>query len=99
MDDPNGKFCHKCRKALPFDTRILRSEYCPWCGADLHCCANCHFHDTSAYNECREVGTEFVRDRDRNNHCSTFRYREGTPASTGAAADAAKDKLKGLFKI
>ncbi len=98
METATGKFCQKCKKELPFDTRILRSEACPWCGADLHVCFNCHFHDPRAYNECREVGTEYVRDRDRNNYCSTFQFREG-PAPGSDAADKAKDKLKGLFKF
>ena len=99
METSTGKFCGKCRKELPFDTRILRSESCPWCGADLHACLNCHFHDPRAHNECREFGTEYIRDRDRTNHCSTFQYRDGAATGPDAAAEKARDQLKGLFKI
>jgi hypothetical protein len=93
------KVCHKCRREVPFDTRILRSETCPWCGAALHCCVNCRFHDPNAYNECLEVGTEFVRVRDEANYCSSFEYREGGVAGDGGEAERAKKKLEGLFKF
>jgi len=93
------KACHKCRRELPFDSRVLRSEDCPWCAAALHCCKNCQFWDPKAYNECKEVGTEFVRDRDSANHCSQFQFREGMPEDADAAARKAKEKLAGLFKI
>jgi hypothetical protein len=95
----SSKFCHKCRRELPFDTRVLRSEECPWCSAALHCCKNCHFWDPKAYNECREIGTEFVRDRDAPNFCSQFQFREGSAADAEAEAKRAKAKLNSLFKI
>ncbi len=92
------KYCWKCGKELPFDTRILRSEQCPWCGVDLHVCYNCRFHDPSAHNECTEVGTFEVQDRDRANYCNEFQYRQGEPGRNDEA-DKAKEKLKDLFKF
>ena len=86
------KVCHKCRRELPYNTRILRSEQCPWCSADLHCCLNCRFHDPSAHNECHEVGTELIRYREQANYCGSFVFRDGVATyvsydvSTGAHA-------------
>jgi hypothetical protein len=97
-DLSTDKYCWKCGKELPFDTRILRSEQCPWCGADLHVCYNCRFHDRAAHNECSEVGTFEVQDRDRANYCNEFQYRQGHPGRDDEA-DKAKEKLKDLFKF
>lgn len=93
-----AKSCWKCRREVPFESRILRSELCPWCSASLHVCKNCRFHDPRAYNECTEVGTEYVRDRELANHCSAFEFRSGT-GSNDDEAEKAKRKLGGLFKI
>ncbi len=92
------KVCHKCRRELPFESRILRSEQCPWCSADLHCCLNCNFHDPSCHNECREVGTELIRYREQANYCGAFVFREGGLGEDDEAAKA-KKKLDGLFNF
>jgi hypothetical protein len=93
------KVCHKCRREIPFETRVLRSEECPWCAAPLHVCKNCTFHDPSLYNECREVGTERVQYRDEANFCNSFVYREGEVSDAESEAEKAKRLLGGLFKI
>lgn len=93
-----NKFCWKCGKELPFDTRILRSEQCPWCSADLHCCLACVFHDRSAYNECTENSAFEVQDKERANFCNEFRFKEGEQEGD-SEADRAKEKLKDLFKF
>ena len=93
------KVCHKCQREIPFDTRILRREVCPWCAAALHCCMNCKFHDRSAHNECLEHGTELVRYRDEANYCRAFMFREGSPEDHTSEEDAAKKKLDDLFKF
>ena len=92
------KVCHKCKREVPFESRILRSEECPWCAASLHCCKNCGFHDRTAHNECREIGTELIRDREAANYCSYFTYVDGSREGNDEAAKA-KAKLDGLFKF
>ncbi len=93
------KVCHKCLREIPFETRILRSEACPWCSASLHCCLNCRFHDPSAHNECLEHGTELIRDREAANYCSQLTFIEGTRGDRNDEADSAKKKLDSLFKF
>lgn len=92
------KICHHCKREIPYDTRILRTETCPWCRSDLHVCLNCKFHDVKLYNECSMHGTERVRERDRANHCSDFSFRDGAPAED-KKKDAAISKLNTLFKF
>lgn len=93
------KVCHKCRREVPFETRVLRSEECPWCAAPLHACLNCTFHEPSMYNECREPVTERVQYRDEANFCNSFQYREGEVSDTESEAEKAKKKLGSLFNL
>jgi hypothetical protein len=93
------KVCHKCLREIPFETRVLRSEVCPWCSSSLHCCLNCRFHDHGAHNECLEHGTELVRHRDEANYCGLFQFRDGSPSGDDSEQVAAKKKLDGLFNF
>jgi len=92
--------CHGCgaERELAPSERIGFREACESCGADLHVCLNCRFHDPTAYNECREPNAERVADRDRANRCDYF-----APGGTGAAPEvgpreAARGQLDALFK-
>lgn len=88
--------CFSCQKEL--SSRIGRQERCQ-CGADLHCCYNCLFYDSTAYNECREPQAERVLDKERANFCDYFQLAE-RPFSVGQkdAAAEAKKKLEELFR-
>lgn len=89
--------CHSCGTQVPGKERVGRREACEKCGADLHCCLNCRLHDPWSANECREPGTEVVRDRDAGNFCDSFEFRLG-PKTGGDPAAEAKAKLDALFK-
>ena len=92
--------CHKCSTEISLEGHVGRKEECPRCAASLHCCLNCRFHDPSAHNQCREVGTEFIRDREGANFCDSFAM--GDTAEKGAAAsseESAKSALNDLFKF
>jgi len=93
--------CHGCERehALSAGERVGFRDACEACGADLHVCRNCRFHDPSAYNECREPNAERVADRDRANRCDYFAAAEGTGgAATGGSAGDARSRLAALFK-
>jgi hypothetical protein len=92
--------CWKCGAslaalALPFG----RSERCPQCGADLHCCKLCGLYDTRAYQQCREPTVEEVRNKERANFCDHYKPVAGAfkGGSALAAADAARAELERLF--
>ena len=93
------RICHRCRREITLEGKIGRREACPGCGADLHCCLNCSFHDPGAYNQCREPQAERVLDKDRGNFCDWFRFRDAaTGNGTGGGKGSAEDRLKALFK-
>ncbi len=89
--------CHKCRKEIADDFFVGRQTQCPFCGYDLHCCMNCSFYDSGAYNDCRESQAERVLDKTRSNFCDFFLFRSGDKSSVSAASGA-KDNLEALFK-
>lgn len=87
--------CHSCRKEVPLSGRVGFRDECPHCGADFHSCVYCLFHDSGAYNECREPNAERVGDKEKANRCEYFQ----PAAEQGAAPPAdARAKLEALFK-
>ena len=94
------KACYQCKKAFDVADKIGRTETCPFCYADLHCCLNCRFYDPGAYNECCENQAERVLDKDSSNFCDYFSFRD-TPENERAVAetDSKRDNpLDALFK-
>ena len=78
--------------------RVGFRDTCDDCGADLHVCRNCTLHDIGAQNECREPNAEWVRDRERANHCEYFTPSDRGGGEAAAAAAAARSRLDSLFK-
>lgn len=89
--------CFSCGKELEITERVGRQETCPQCGADFHCCRNCRFYDTTAYNECHEPVAERVLEKEKANFCDYFELSEGRPEDSEPTEDA-KKKLEELFK-
>ena len=94
--------CHECGAAvkLPPGTKIARTEACPDCDADLHCCRNCRFFDPGRHNQCAETQAEWVQEKARANFCDYFEPRTGiglVPRAAAGAADA-RTKFDSLFK-
>jgi hypothetical protein len=91
--------CFKCSADFPLEGRPGRKEECPACAASLHCCLGCRFHDSSAHNQCREPGTDFIRDRESANFCDSFEMSLAVGAGSGGEQESAKAALHDLFKI
>lgn len=89
-------FCQKCNGELVFEVKMQRTDVCPHCAADLHCCRNCEHWDPGAHNECKEHIAEYVPDRQRANFCTFFTFRAGPRETTDR--DAVRRKLDALFK-
>lgn len=77
--------------------RVGRRDTCDKCGADLHACVNCRFHDSSAYNECREPQAERVLDKHVANFCDYFVFAE-TSGKANQDQNVHLDALENLFK-
>lgn len=96
-----GFACWRCAGPLGELPRPLpRAAACPGCGADLHVCRMCRFHDPSKSRGCREPVAEDVRDRERANFCGYFEASpgagDGRREAEARAARAALDALFGL---
>jgi len=89
--------CTFCKARIDRRDKIMRSDTCPKCGKNLHCCKQCKFYDPHAYNECREVSAERVVDKERANFCDYFLPRGSTRESVNPAMDARR-ALDALFK-
>jgi hypothetical protein len=92
--------CSACDASIELapSERVAFRATCSDCGADLHVCKSCRFHDPGAQNECRESSSEWVSDRERANHCEYFAPSDVGGGEAAKAADAAKSVLEDLFK-
>ena len=66
--------CWNCNRDLnlPNSKKLSFRAACDACGADLHSCINCKYYSKGRPNDCAVPGTDFVRDRERNNFCEEF---------------------------
>lgn len=88
--------CYSCNKILDLPTKISFRTSCPHCGKDLHSCMGCEYYSPGKPNDCLVPGTEFVKDRERNNLCEDFQVRK-KPSSSTPKKDA-KNRFDSLFK-
>ena len=91
--------CHSCGKEVKFQGGVSRQEICAHCRCELHCCLNCSLYDEYAQNKCREAAAEWVNDREKNNFCEYFTFKEATGGGRGRRErEEALAKLEALFK-
>jgi hypothetical protein len=91
-------YCHRCRNEIEMIAKLQRTDTCPHCGVDLHCCKNCEYWDPSAHNQCREHIAEYIPDREKANFCTFFTFRNGLPEDLQSRIETSKSKLDALFK-
>lgn len=93
-----GLVCWKCGASLEeLSLPLRRQEECKACGAELHVCRLCEFHDTAVAKSCREPVAEEVKDKTRSNFCDYFSPRPHAYSATGDAASNARSELESLF--
>jgi hypothetical protein len=93
------RFCYSCGKEIAMNQPVARQDLCPHCRNDLHCCLNCSLYDEYAQNKCREPGAEWVSDREKNNFCEFFVFRDADAASNSLRTkEASLAALEALFK-
>jgi hypothetical protein len=93
------KRCHSCGCVWESTKRQPAvKEFCEGCGAYLHCCLNCRFHDPAKHNQCAIPNTDWVADKEGANFCDEFEFREAPAANGEPAAQAeARNRLDSLF--
>ena len=90
--------CHKCKKEIEIEGKVMREDLCPHCNANLHSCLNCRFYDEYAHNKCRESRSEWVSDREKGNFCGYFEYKNSEESDASEKRKKkAKEELKRLF--
>jgi hypothetical protein len=89
--------CYHCQQEVNTKDRIGRSETCATCGANLRCCRNCLFYDTSYASACREPQADPVVDKEAGNFCDFFAPGDRQAQRSSAASDA-RTRLEALFK-
>jgi hypothetical protein len=96
---PSDFCCFHCGTPYEFKERIGRSDSCPKCDSDLHCCRNCRHYSPNAHNQCSETQADWVKEKDRANYCDYFdpRRRAVGGSVTGRVQDA-RARFEGLFK-
>lgn len=93
------KVCYRCGRAVEVERTVGRTEACPQCDADLHCCLNCKFYDKLSHHECREPQAEPVADKEKGNFCDYFVFKdEPGPRSQSGSSVSARQKLDRMFK-
>ena len=89
--------CHHCQQEVDTKERIGRGEMCTGCGANLRCCRNCMFYDTSYASACREPQAEPVVDKETGNFCDFFAPGKQQGQRSATVTDA-RTRLEALFK-
>ncbi len=92
------KQCAHCGKGIEVGARTGRTETCPFCRADLHCCRNCRFYDPRLSKQCQEPGAELVREKTKANHCDFFTFAESSDAKESMNENTRRE-LDALFKV
>jgi len=89
-------YCHRCKKKLDLSNKKVGfKETCFFCEADLHVCKNCKFYQIGKPNDCLVPNTEYVSDREKNNYCEEFSFKEDLDKDLSKSK---KDIAKKLFK-
>ncbi len=91
------KTCYHCGNSFADDFKPGFREECPKCLRDVHVCYNCVFWDKTFSNECRETQAERVREKDKNNFCEYFSFKEGKSNGLNKSPDNPRDAFNKLF--
>jgi hypothetical protein len=78
--------CYNCATALPAGEESAAN--CPKCNADLHCCKQCSFFESSTRFQCMKPIPVRIPVKDKTNDCTFFKPRV-TVARDGTAAPSA----------
>ena len=94
----HSSVCWRCGASLAeLSLPLSRFDACKACGAELHVCKLCQFHDPVVAKQCREPIAEEVRDKQRANFCDYFQPRADAYQPPSSAAAQARAELDQLF--
>jgi hypothetical protein len=99
----DGLICWSCGRTTGLVDRIVRSDQCPECGADLKTCRGCRHFDPTRRYQCKEMIDTPVGNKEAANYCDWFVARDavkgtgGTNAPTSSSKDSRKERFDDLF--
>jgi len=92
--------CFFCGYEYPHTFEVFRSTICPGCSRDVKICKNCKFYSPGAHWDCRETVPELVKEKDKANFCSYFKFNESAQEKDEGdktKQEEAKDAFNKLF--
>ncbi|MBI3428336.1 MAG: hypothetical protein HY011_35900 [Acidobacteria bacterium] len=89
--------CHNCGREIKLVGKAMRSDECPHCKADVHCCKNCRFFDPGKSNQCAEPQADYVRDKVKANFCDYFQANNRLPLTKRASEPVQRDDARKNF--
>lgn len=98
-----GLLCWSCGKPTGIVARVMRSDQCDNCSADLRCCRGCrHFYPLRRF-QCKEQIESYISDKEKNNLCDFFQKRDAVKIGGGLSSqfdnkESKKKKFDDLFK-
>ena len=86
--------CYKCKTKQEFNyNKVPFRATCFVCDSDLHVCRNCKHYIVGKPNDCNVPNTEFVSDRESNNFCEDFSFKEDLKNETKQTSHNIAKKL------
>ncbi|MEA1981475.1 MAG: hypothetical protein U9N54_10945 [candidate division Zixibacteria bacterium] len=93
-----GLLCWNCGKPTGITDKVMRSDHCDKCLADLRCCRGCRHFDPTRRFQCKESIEHQVVNKEKSNMCDFYQHREVTKVSGGMKSKISdKDNLKNKF--
>jgi hypothetical protein len=90
--------CHNCGREVKIVAKVMRTDECPHCSSDMHCCKNCRFFDPGKNKQCSEPQADYVRDKLKANFCEYFEPNTRVPLTTrGGAQIVQRDDVRKAF--
>ncbi|MBD3332978.1 hypothetical protein GF356_09005 [candidate division GN15 bacterium] len=94
----DGLLCWNCGKPTGIVDKVMRSDSCENCLADLRCCRGCRHYDPFAPKQCREHIDRPVHPKDKSNFCDFFQMRQAVKGPGGIRGGGdSKDERKKRF--
>ncbi len=92
-----GLLCWSCGMPTGIKTKVMRSDSCVDCLADLRSCRGCRHFEPTRRHQCRENIRVGIPNKDKNNFCDFFQMRDVMKRPGGFGPTETKGNLKKRF--
>ena len=91
-----GLLCWSCGRPTGIEDKVMRSDQCESCLADLRCCRGCRHFDPMARSQCRENIDTPIPNKEKANFCDFFQTRLAVQSHLGrrTGADSKEERRK-----